>query len=138
MKLVETGIEQGNDDRNTPANGGLSLACRSYRNCGGKEKTRYAEQKVEKDVRKLTDIEPEYNGYPRCRHPGRDLDAQEPEEPLPYAVARPRRRRPLLPRKKEDDDHHRQHWEDGEEKFKSKFHLLILFFTDKMDFNKPI
>lgn len=62
----------------------------------------------------LADGEPEDDGHVGGRHPRRDPDAEDAEEPLPYAVASPRRLSSLLPRKQKDNHHDRQHGEGGE------------------------
>lgn len=64
-------------------------------------------------MRELADGEAEEDGHIGRQHPGRDLDAEDAEEPLPYSVTYPRRRLPLLPRKQEDPHHDRQHGEDA-------------------------
>ena len=56
-------------------------------------------------MRELADGETEDDGHVGRRHPRRDLDSQDPEQPLPYPVARPRRHLPSLPRKQEDPNH---------------------------------
>ena len=105
MHFIETGIEQRDDEGDAAADGGPDFRGGLDRQRDGEQEARAAEQKVEEDVRELADGEPEEDGHIGRRHPGRDLDAEDPEEPLPYPVAHPRRHLPLLPREQEDDHH---------------------------------
>ena len=75
MDLVETGVKQGNDERDPAADGGPFVARRFDRQCGGEQEARSAEQEIEKNVRELADVEAEDDGHSGSRHPGRDLDA---------------------------------------------------------------
>ena len=79
-------------------------------------------------MRELADGEPEDDGHVGRRHPGRDLDAEDPEEPLPYAVAHSRRRLPRLPRKQKDPDHDCNHGESGEERAEKTLCLTFHFY----------
>ena len=79
-------------------------------------------------MRELADGEAEEDGHVGGRHPGRDIDSQDPEQPLPYPVAHPRRHLPLLPREQEDPNHDYQHGEGEEEAEKTlclTFHFYI-------------
>ena len=113
VDLIETGIEQRDDERDAAADGGPDFGNGLDGQRGGEQETRAAEQEVKEDVCEFSDGEAEEDGHVGRRHPGRDLDAEDPEEPLPYPVAHPRRRLPLLPRKQEDPGHDCQHRESA-------------------------
>ena len=59
MDLVETGVEQRNDEGDPATDGGPFVARRFDRQRGGEKKARAAEQEIEKNVRELADIEAE-------------------------------------------------------------------------------
>ena len=90
VNLIETGVEQRDDEGDTAADGGLGFRGDLDGQRGCEEEARAAEQQVEEDVRELADGEPEEDGHVGRRHPGRDLDAEDAEQPLPYAVTYPR------------------------------------------------
>lgn len=90
VNLIETGVEQRDDEGDTAADGGPDFRGDLNGQRGCEEETRATEQEVKENVRELADGEPENDGYVGRRHPGRDHDAEDPEEPLPYAVAYPR------------------------------------------------
>ena len=114
MDFIETGVEQRDDEGDAAADGGPDFRGGLDRQRGCEEETCAAEQEVEEDVCELADGETEEDGHIGRRHPGRDLDAEDAEEPLPYAVAHPRRRLPLLPREQKDPNHDCQHREREE------------------------
>ena len=116
VNLIETGVEQRDDKGDAAADGGPGFHDCLDRQCGGEQETCAAEQEVEEDVCEFADGEPENDEHVGRRHPGRNLDAEDAEQPLPYAIAYPRRRLPLLPREQEDPNHDCQHRESGEER----------------------
>ena len=130
VDLIETGIEQRDDEGKAAADDGSDFGNGLDGQRGGEQEARAAEQKIEEDVRELADGEAEEDGHVGRRHPGRDLDAKDPKQPLPYAVAHPRRRLPLLPRKQEDPDHDCQHGEDGK-----RTNILFRFIHFTHEFN---
>ena len=75
VDLIETGIEQRNDEGDAAADGGPDFRGDLDGQRGCEEETRAAEQEVKEDVRELADGEPEEDGHVGRRHPGRDLDA---------------------------------------------------------------